>query len=515
MVFVALLLAILLAALDQTIVSTILRVVVADLGHQELISWIGSAYLITATSFSLLYGRMSDIFGRKWVFIFAIAVFEIGSAICGAANSMELLIVGRAIAGVGGGGIFSLVLIIITDIVSIADRGKYQGMIGAVFGLSSVIGPLIGGGFADNGLWRWCFYINLPVGVITMAFVIFVLNLEAPTGSVADKIRQIDFLGTCIVFIGVTCFVTPIQLAGSTWEWSSPQTIALLVVSVLLLLAFMYVQTKVAKNPIVPPSILMNSSVPAFLVIAFSLGAAFFSAVYYIALFFQVDYGVSATAAGLNTIPLIFGVVLLSISSGQIVSRTGKYVHFLYIGGVLVSAGLIATSFLTPSSSLAARVCFLLILGVGCGSLIQIRIIGLQASVDLPKIAVVTAVSQFMQTLGGAFGIAITGTMLNNVLSAQIDSHPTLIRVLESSPALSAIPRTQVVVLREALVAAAASGAVPNAAEALVELLDSFTMAYANIFRLLLLFSGAILVAAPFVKPAQIRGAHGGGARKK
>ncbi|KAI9349006.1 major facilitator superfamily domain-containing protein [Zopfochytrium polystomum] len=473
MVFVALLLAILLAALDQTIVSTILRVVVADLGHQELISWIGSAYLITATSFSLLYGRMSDIFGRKWVFIFAIAVFEIGSAICGAANSMELLIVGRAIAGVGGGGIFSLVLIIITDIVSIADRGKYQGMIGAVFGLSSVIGPLIGGGFADNGLWRWCFYINLPVGVITMAFVIFVLNLEAPTGSVADKIRQIDFLGTCIVFIGVTCFVTPIQLAGSTWEWSSPQTIALL--------------TKVAKNPIVPPSILMNSSVPAFLVIAFSLGAAFFSAVYYIALFFQVDYGVSATAAGLNTIPLIFGVVLLSISSGQIVSRTGKYVHFLYIGGVLVSAGLIATSFLTPSSSLAARVCFLLILGVGCGSLIQIRIIGLQASVDLPKIAVVTA----------------------------IDSHPTLIRVLESSPALSAIPRTQVVVLREALVAAAASGAVPNAAEALVELLDSFTMAYANIFRLLLLFSGAILVAAPFVKPAQIRGAHGGGARKK
>ncbi|KAI9359947.1 major facilitator superfamily domain-containing protein [Zopfochytrium polystomum] len=385
MVFVALLLAILLAALDQTIVSTILRVVVADLGKQELISWVGSASLMSQF---LSYGRLSDIFGRKWVFVFAIVVFEIGSAICGAANSMIMLIVGRAIAGVGGGGIFSLVLIIITDIVSISDRGKYQGTIGATFGLASVIGPLVGGGFADHGLWRWCFFINLPVGAVTVAFVVAVLNLEVPSGSVAEKIRQIDFLGTALVFVGVTCFITPLQLAGSSWEWNSPQTIALLVVSALLLGVFVYVQNRVAKQPIVPPAMFMNASVPAFLVIAFAIGAAFFSSVYYIALFFQVDYGVSATAAGLNTIPLVFGVVLLSILSGQIVSRTGHYVFFLYIGGAVLAAGLAASSFLSPTSTLAARILFLLLLGIGGGSLVQIRIIGLQASVDGPRIAV-------------------------------------------------------------------------------------------------------------------------------
>ncbi|KAI9316123.1 major facilitator superfamily domain-containing protein [Zopfochytrium polystomum] len=480
-VFFGLLVAVLQAALDQTIVSTILKVVVADLGKQELFSWVGSAYLITGTSFSLLYGRMSDIFGRKWVFVIAIALFEVGSAICGVANTMELLIVGRAVAGVGGGGIFSMVLIIVTDIVSFGDRGKYQGVIGAGYALASVIGPLIGA-----------------------------LALVSPaTGSVADKIRQIDFLGTGLIFFGVTCFVTPLQLAGSTWEWNSPQTITLLVVAALILVAFIYVEMKLARTPIVPPAMFTTQNVHAFLVIAFCVGAIFFDSVYYIGLFFQVNYGVSATSAGLSTIPLVLGVTSLAIASGQIVSRVGGFHTFLFVGGTFSTAGLVATSFLTPSATLAARVCFLLLLGLGLGCLIQIRIIGLQASVDPSKIAVVTAVSQLMQSLGGAVGIAVTGTALNNLLSAQIDARPALLSVLGASSALSAIPRSEVVALREALGAAAAEGAVPGAAEALAELLDSFTVAYADVFRLHVVFSGLILVAAMFVRRSHIRGARG------
>ncbi|KAI9337366.1 major facilitator superfamily domain-containing protein [Zopfochytrium polystomum] len=514
MVFASLLLAIFLAALDQTIVSTTLTVIVADLKRQELVSWIGTAYLMTATSFSLLYGRLSEIFGRKWVFIFAICIFELGSTLCGAATSMEMLIVGRAVAGVGGGGIFSSVLIIITDIVSIADRGKYQGMIGGVFGLSSVIGPLIGGGFADNGLWRWCFFINLPVGGVAIAAILFVLRLPPTTGSVLEKIRQVDFLGTVLVCVGVVCFVTPLQLSGTTWQWSSPQTIVLLVVSATMLAVFVFTQNKVSKSPIVPPSLFMNSSVPAFLVIAFSLGSVFYSSVYYIALFFQVNYGVSATTAGIDTIPLIFGVVALSISSGQIVSRTGHYHFFLFIGGTVISCGLIACSFLTPSSTLAVRVVSLLVLGVGCGCLIQIRTIGIQASVDIPRIAVATAVSQFMQTLGGAVGISLTGTVLNNVLQAQTARSAAIAAVVAAIPALADIPTSEVVELRTALNAAVQSGNVPDAAAALADLLDGFTTAYATVFRLLLFFPGCILVAACFVKEAKLRAPPGKGGAK-
>ncbi|KAJ3101181.1 hypothetical protein HDU97_001593 [Phlyctochytrium planicorne] len=466
LVYVGMALAILLAALDQTIVSTALKAIIDEFQSQNLIPWIGSSYLLTACSFSPIYGKLADIMGRKPVFLFAIIIFEIGSLISGLANSMLVLIAGRAISGIGGGGIFSLVLIIISDIVSIQDRGKYQGIIGAVFGLASVIGPVTGGSFADSIGWRWCFFINLPVGLVTLVTVTLFLRLTPPepvqnstdlsastegseqvpatstpsstpaitnevgSGTIRQKLARVDWLGSFLVLTAVASLITPLQLGGTIWAWSAPQTIGCFCASVVLFGLLAYVEIKVAKEPIIPANVFMNRSVYALLALAIALGCAFISLVYFISLYFQVTYGDTATQAGLNSFPLVIGVVVFSVLSGQLVSRTGRYLPWLYIGSITLIIGIVTTSTLRPDSSRALAECFLLICGMGVGCLVQIRVLALQASVDQPRIAIVTAVSQFCQTLGGSIGVAITGTVFNNLLSQNIQNSPELVNFL-------------------------------------------------------------------------------------
>ncbi|KAJ3131011.1 hypothetical protein HK100_006984 [Physocladia obscura] len=416
LVYIGLLLAILLFGLDQTIVATALRAIVDDLGQQELISWIGSAFLLTAAPLSTLYGKFADIFGRKWVFVSAIFIFELGSFICGISNSMTMLIIGRAVAGIGGGGIFSLVLIIISDIVSLRDRGTYTGIIGASTGLSSVIGPLIGGALSDHGLWRWCFYINLPLGAITLATVIVFLKFPPVEGSIREKINRIDFIGAALLLAAIVCFLTPLQLGGSSWNWNSGQTIGMFVGSAVLFALFVYIELKVANDPIVSARIFVNPSVPLLLIISLVLGAGFLAGIYYISLFFQVVYGDSATNGGVAIIPAVFGLVVLSVVSGIIASKTGKYVQFLRFGPIIMAVGIVLISLFDGSTSIVVRIISLFVFGLGVGALIQINTLALQCSVPHELIAIATGVTQTCNTLGRAIGIAITGTIANNII---------------------------------------------------------------------------------------------------
>ncbi|KAI8610639.1 major facilitator superfamily domain-containing protein [Chytriomyces sp. MP71] len=512
LVFLGLVLSIMMAALDQTIVSTALKSVVADFGKQELVPWIGSAYLLTAAPFGILYGKMADLFGRKWVLVFALVVFEVGSLICGAAPNMEGLIIGRAVAGVGGGGIFSLVIIIISDIVSLQDRGKFQGMIGACFGLSSVIGPLIGGAFSDKVSWRWCFYINLPLGFVTVATVIVCLKFPPPEGTFMSKFAKIDFLGTFFVFAAIVCLVTPLQLGGSVWAWSSAGTIVTFILCAVFMAIFTFIELRVAQQPIVPAALFINPAIPAFLVVAFCVGAAFFSSVYYISLFFQVVNGDTATNAGVKTIPLVFGVVILSIASGITISKTGKFKVFFYIGPVFLIAGCTLISYLDINSYLVQKIFYLFIAGIGAGALIQTRILGLQANLPGHLIAVGTAVSQTCMTLGGAFGVSVSGTLFNNIISQNYPNYPALVTAIDTlrSKGLEANPN-QVLALQGMILS---SPFVPNAQQATADLITVFTQAFRDAYLSLLAYPILILLSTLFIKEVSMKrgaGASGGG----
>ncbi|KAJ3076785.1 hypothetical protein HDU98_000085 [Podochytrium sp. JEL0797] len=498
LVYTALLLSIFLASLDQTIVATALKAITLDFGNQELVPWIGSAYLLTAAPFGTLYGKLADIFGRKWVFVFAITVFELGSLLCAVATSMPFLIIGRAVAGVGGGGIFSMVMIIVSDIVSIRDRGKYQGLIGAVFGLSSALAPLLGGTFSEYVTWRWCFFINLPLGAVTLMIVIFCLNFLSEKGSMMDKLARVDFLGAAVLFAAIICLITPLQLGGSIWAWDAPGTIVMFACCPFLFALFTYVECKISKEPIIPPSLFVNVSVPALLIIALALGAVQLAGVYYISLFFQVVYGSSATQAGLKIIPIVLGVMTLSISSGLLVTHFGTYKHFFFIGPSLMITGIALVSHLTGSSSVAQQYVFLAIFGFGIGCMTQLRIIALQASIPVELIAVGTAVSQTSYSLGSAIGIAITGTVFNNVAATNTASDSVLqCMILQFNKEGIAASTGEVLSLLELLNSLPTNTSVAQATE---ELVMGFNGAFKTAYLCLLPYALIILGCAFFVK---------------
>ncbi|KAJ3161525.1 hypothetical protein HDU88_007330 [Geranomyces variabilis] len=490
MVFVALALSLFLAALDQTIVSTAIPTIAKEFEGFSQIAWIGIAYLLTATAFSPTYGKLIDIFGRKPVFMGAVTIFEIGSAICGASQNMSMLIIGRAIAGIGGGGIMSCILIIISDLVSFEDRGKYQGMLGGIFGLASVVGPLLGGYFTDNVSWRWCFYINLPIGGVALAVIWFFLAIPSPKGSVRDKLKRIDYLGTLLLIGGIVMILVPMELGGTEWDWGSAKAISFFCVGGVLLIAFVLVEIFYAVEPVIPGSVFENRSVPAVVAAAFCLGAAFFSLVYYISLYFQIVKHHSATKAGIDSIGLILAVSVFSVIGGQAISRTGYYVPFFYIGSILTCTACALISTLDENSSTGKQWAYMVLAGTGIGSMIQTRIIAVQASVDVSRIAVATALVNFSQTLGGTLGLAISGTILNTRLSSKLS---------EYAPNVSYKQATSFDDPRSAPIPPADA---PGVERALVESLSAIFIACAC-------FAGAIAFFALFVKQYRDRFARG------
>ncbi|MFF3202024.1 DHA2 family efflux MFS transporter permease subunit [Streptomyces sp. NPDC002962] len=410
----ALLLGMLLAALDQTIVSTALPTIVSELGGMEHLSWVVTAYLLASTAATPLWGKLGDQYGRKRLFQTAIVIFLIGSALCGMAQNMPQLIAFRALQGLGGGGLMVLSMAIVGDLVPPRDRGRYQGLFGAVFGATSVLGPLLGGLFTEHLSWRWVFYINLPVGVVALAVIATVLRIPRKSTK-----HVIDYLGTFLIAAVATCLVLVASLGGTTWDWASPQIVGLAVLGVLLAVAFVAVERRAAE-PVLPLKLFRIRTFTLSAVISFIVGFAMFGAMTYLPTFLQVVQGVSPTLSGVHMLPMVAGLLLASTASGQIVSRTGRWKVFPVAGTGVTTLGLLLLHRLDEHSSTGAMSACFFVFGLGLGLVMQVLVLIVQNAVGYEDLGVATSGATFFRSIGASFGVAIFGTIFSGRLGDKL-----------------------------------------------------------------------------------------------
>ena len=409
--FGGLLLAMLLASLDQTIVSTALPTIVRDLGGIDQLSWVVTAYLLAATVSMPLWGRVSDLYGRKRLFQAAIVLFLLGSALSGASETLSELIGFRALQGLGAGGLMTLAMAIVADIIAPRERGRYQGYIQMVFVLASVAGPLLGGLFTDEASWRWVFYVNLPIGAVALAIS---TRLRLPAGSGRARI---DVLGAALLGAGLTAILLVTTWGGREYAWGSPEIVGLAVAAVVLLAGF-FAQERRAPEPVLPLRMFREPVFDVVSAVLFLTTCAFFAAIVFLPLFLQRVTGASAVQSGLQLLPLLLAGTLSTAVIGRVVTRTGRYKVFPAVGLGLMAIGLFLLSRLDETSSHATIALDMVVFGLGFGMVSQLLVLAIQNAVDRGDIGIATASANLFRSLGGSVGAALFGAIFASRVSA-------------------------------------------------------------------------------------------------
>jgi len=413
-IIAGLLLGLLISSLDQTVVATALPTIVGELGGLNELSWVVTAYLLASTASTPLWGKLGDLYGRKRLYQSAIVIFLVGSALAGLSQNMLELIAFRAVQGLGGGGILVTAQAIIGDVVSPRERGRYQGIFGAVFGVTSVIGPLLGGFFVDTLGWRWVFYINLPIGAAALVLTSMFLPASQKRG-----IATIDYLGTVLIASAATSLVLLTSVGGTFYPWLSAPTILLALLGASLVVAFVLAE-RLAPEPVLPLRLFRNRVFSVSSAIGFIVGFAMFGAITFLPLYLQVVKGASPTESGLRLLPLLAGLLVTSTLSGQLITRCGRYKVFPIVGTAVFSLGLFLLSRMDEHTSYLTAAIDMLILGLGLGLVIQVLVIAVQNAVPYRDLGVATSGVTFFRSIGASFGVAFFGAIFGSALSANL-----------------------------------------------------------------------------------------------
>ncbi len=477
----ALMLTMLLAALDQTIVSTALPKIASEFNALNELSWVVSAYLIASAITMPLYGKISDLYGRKKVLSAAVIIFLIGSALAGLSQNMLELIIFRGIQGIGAGGLMTLVFATIGDVVPPRQRGKYQGYIGAVFGIASIAGPLLGGFFTDQLSWRWIFYINLPLGLLVLFAIATQLHVK-----VTPRKHSIDFFGATLLSIGVASLLLVSVWGGTTYAWASSQIVSLAILGLVMVASFIFWETK-AKEPLIPLQLFRNSVFRVSSLLSLVSGMAMFAAIIFLPEYQQVVRGYSATASGLLMLPLVLGLLMASVISGRIISHTGRYRFFPIFGTIVTGYGLYLLSHIGVDTSELTIGIWMFVTGIGIGSFMQVMTLAVQNATDPKDLGSATAIVTFFRSMGSSFGASLFGAILISRFATHLN---------ETIPALAGSGKALGANMRQL-------AALPDAVR--IPVLNAFTLAFQDVFMLAIPAVALAFLVALFLKDVPLR----------